>query len=374
MRYGPGAVEELPDLVRARGARRVLLVTGGRSFDASGAARILPRLAQVAAVERWSGVPESPDAADLLPGLQLFDRFRPDLVLAVGGGSVMDAAKLLCAYAGTTDLARLRDRIRAGGPVTTREPGLVAVPTTCGSGSEATSFAVVYLGEEKFSVAGPVLRPDVAVLDPQLVTTAPAYTRAAAGMDAVAQAVESLWAVGATDTSRRWARHALRLLLPAVERFATAPDVDGARAMVIGAHLAGRAIDISKTTGAHALSYAITKRYGVAHGHAVALTLGGFLHTHHDAEPSRLLVDPATHAAVMAELRRYFGARDGRTLREAFDRLARGTGLTLGLAAIGADTPEARASLASAVNVERLSNNPVRFTQKALVRLVNDVA
>jgi alcohol dehydrogenase len=373
VRYGAGAVDHVPDLVAGRGARRVLLVCGRRSFEASGAARMLPGLTRVAEVRRWSGVAANPDAADIVDGLRVVAAFRPDLVLGVGGGSALDTAKLLCAYAGVTDGAELRRRIRAGGRVTTRGPALVLVPTTSGSGSEATHFAVVYLGAEKFSVAGPALRPDTAVLDPALAISGPPYLRASAGVDAVAQAVESLWAAGATDTSRRWARHALRLLLPAVAPFVAEPSGDTAAAMAIGSHLAGRAIDISKTTAAHALSYGITKRYGVSHGHAVALTLGAFLEAHDRPAPERLRpgVDPTVHAAVMAQLRERLGAADGPGLREAFGALLRSVGLATDLAAVGAVTPEDRAALAASVNAERLGNNPVTFSDLELARLLD---
>jgi alcohol dehydrogenase len=374
VRYGVDAILRTPDVVTEVSARRVLLVCGGRSFEASGAARMLPDLEQVATVRRWSDFAPNTVAADLARGLEIMADLKPDLVLGVGGGSAMDMAKLLCAYAdlGGTGLA---EAIRAGGQVTSRRPGLVLAPTTSGSGSEATHFAVVYIGDEKFSVAGPVLRPDVTILDPGLSVSGSAYQRATSGIDAVAQAMESLWAVAATQASRRWARHALRLLLPAIETYVRTPSDEAARAMALGSHLAGRAIDISRTTAAHALSYGITKRYGVSHGHAVALTLGSFIECHERAAPERLRagVEPDVHAAVMAEIVGRLGAVDGRQARERFVDLMRRLGLDPSLSAAGAVTAEDRVALAAAVNAERLGNNPVAFTAADLTRLVGAI-
>src|SRR5699024_1895 len=121
------------------GARRVLLVCGRRSFEASGAATMLPQLQQVAQVRRWSDFSPNPDAADVARGVAEVAAFNPDLVLAVGGGSAMDMAKLLCAYAGRNE--PVTDLIRAGATITARSLGLVLAPTTSGSGSEATHFA-----------------------------------------------------------------------------------------------------------------------------------------------------------------------------------------------------------------------------------------
>jgi alcohol dehydrogenase class IV len=371
VRYGEGAVRQVPELVAGFGARRVLLVCGRRSFEASGAARILPGLLQVAAVCRWSDFAANPDASDLVSGLTLAEDFRPDLVLGVGGGSALDLAKLLCAFAGIPDAAKLAAAIRAGDRITGRDTRLVLVPTTSGSGSEATHFAVVYLGEEKFSVAGDPLRPDLAVLDPALSLSGSAHQRASSGIDAVAQAIESLWAVGATGRSRRWAGHALGLLLPAIESYVHQPTAPAARAMAIGSHLAGRAIDISRTTAAHALSYGITKRYGVSHGHAVALTLSGFLEVHTDPPPGSLRpgVDPATHREVMAEILGRLGAAGGADARARFQALVGRLGLAARLPEVGITTVESWRELVRMVNAERLGNNPVRFDQAGLAAI-----
>lgn len=372
VRYGPGAIAQVPQLVSGFGAGRVLLVCGARSFEESGAARMLPALERVARVRRWSGFAPNTDAGDLATGLAAMAELPPDLVLGVGGGSAMDMAKLLCAFSGVTDPDRLHAAIRAGDPVTGRQPRLVLAPTTSGSGSEATHFAVVYLGEVKFSVAGDPLRPDAAVLDPALSMSGSRYQRATSGIDAVAQAIESLWAVGATLRSRRWARHALGLLLPAIEGYVHRPDDRTARAMAIGSHLAGRAIDISRTTAAHALSYAITKRYGVSHGHAVALTLGSFIELHADAAPDRLRpgVDPSDHRRAMAEVRERLGATDGADARRRFGGLLDRVGLDARLPQVGPAGQDARRALAQAVNLERLGNNPVAVDREQLEAIV----
>jgi alcohol dehydrogenase class IV len=372
VRYGSHAIAATPRVVAELGARRVLLVCGRRSFEASGAVRMLPELERVAAVRRWSEFASNPDAADLAGGLAMVQDFQPDLILGIGGGTALDLAKLLCAFRGITDEAQLRETIRAGDRITGRALRLVLAPTTSGSGSEATHFAVVYLGEEKFSVGGDPLRPDVVILDPALTLSGSSYQKATSGIDAVAQSIESLWAAGATERSRRWARHALGLLLPAIEPFVTAPTDASARAMAIGSHLAGRAIDISRTTAAHAMSYAITKRYGVSHGHAVALTLGDFIEAHAGARAGALQpgIDPSGHRQVMGEILQRLGAVDGADARRRFRELMVRVGLAVRLSQVGVDTPDDLRGLVKAVNVERLANNPVRFDDDGLLAVI----
>jgi alcohol dehydrogenase len=370
--YGDGRVAEVADTVTSLGARRVLLVTGTRSFEASGAERLLPGLEAVAQVRRWNGFRPNTDSQDLVAGLQIVEDFVPDLVLAVGGGSAMDMAKLLCAYQGMTGTEQVLDAIRTGNKIERRQLALVLVPTTSGSGAEATRFAVVYIGDDKFSIAGPAMLPDAVVLDPTLTTSGSPYQRATSGIDAVAQAIESLWATGATDRSRGFARQALRLLLPNIETFVNEGGAEASRRMALGSHLAGRAIDISRTTAAHALSYGITKGYGVSHGHAVALTLGPFIESHAAAAPDDLQpgVDPDRHREVLSEVLHRLGAADATEVHERFTSLLRRIGLEPSLGAVGVEDAQQRDALVNGVNVERLGNNPVPFDEAGLTAIL----
>lgn len=366
---GPGAVDQLPALVAERGARHVLLVCGRRSFEASGAARVLPALQRTARVTRFDDFAPNTDAADLARGLALAADDPPDLVLGVGGGSAMDTAKLLAAWLGRTTLEEVHAAIRSGARIESREAALVLVPTTAGSGSEATHFAVVYIAHDKHSIAGPAMLPDAVVLDPDLPRSGSAHQRATSGIDAVCQATESLWAVGGTADSRRFARAALALLLEHLEGFVTDAASDHAVAVTHGAHLAGRAIDVSKTTAPHAMSYGLTKRHGIPHGHAVALTLGPWLEQHAEATVDQLRpkVDPGVHAAAVTDVLTAFGATDGRQARDRFTALLRGIGLEPSLTALGVADDEERQVLAAAVNTERLGNDPLAATTEDLV-------
>jgi alcohol dehydrogenase class IV len=370
--YGDRSVFRVPGHVHALGAKRVLLVCGRKSFEASGAAAMLPDLESVATVQRWSDFAPNTDAANLKSGLEVMQEFEPDVVIGVGGGSALDMAKLLCGF---RDVAQddVLGSIRSGFKTATRHERLVLVPTTSGSGAEATHFAVVYIGDDKYSIGGGAMRPDVIALDPTLAVTGSPYQRATSGIDAVSQAIESLWAVSATDRSRRFAKTALRVLMPAIERFVNDPDAESARAMCIGSHYAGRAIDISRTTAAHALSYGITKKYGISHGHAVGLTLGAFLEAHARPDADRLSpqVDRAAYADALADVLAALGAGTGREARTEFRLLMERIGLDPSLTAAGSATTAQRASLATSVNVERLLNNPVVFTATDLTNLLS---
>jgi alcohol dehydrogenase class IV len=369
---GSTALSSLADEIIASGSRRVLLVTGRRSFTNSGAEAGLARLSEACDVRRWSDVSPNTDSEELLEGLSIVSEYQPDYIIGVGGGSVMDMAKLLCAYPAGLDREELVAQIDGGGPLDERTIGLGLAPTTSGSGSEATHFAVVYIGAAKYSIAGPVLRADSIALDPTLSTSGTPHQRATSGMDAVCQAIESRWATGATRRSRRYADFALTLLLPAIRPF-VAGDDSHAPAMQIGSHLAGRAIDVSKTTAAHALSYAITKRFGVDHGNAAALTLGYFIEDHSGDDHSRLQasVPIESHEAAVARIRSALGALNGVEAKDSFLQLLDDLGLHSKLSSAGEVDDASLAEMAASVNVERLGNNPFTYSSDDLVDVLH---
>lgn len=266
------SLDDLPGLLKQLGIARPLVVI---SRDAIRAAGLDARLATLLSgldwteFDRFEPNPTSDQAAD---AAQTAVAHRADGILAIGGGSCMDVAK--GAAVGAPEPERLRLLTRAEGEPARPPLPVVAVPTTSGTGSETTHFAAIYVDGRKVSLAHPGLRPKAAILEVGLHEAMPRALAAVTGLDALCQAIESIWAVGSTDFSRVVAQRAGGLLAASIRSSVLRGDRASRRAMMIGAHLAGRAINISKTTAAHALSYQITQRFGVPHGHAAALTLG----------------------------------------------------------------------------------------------------
>jgi alcohol dehydrogenase class IV len=234
-----------------------------------------------------------------------------------------------------------------------------------------THFATVYVGTTKHSVAGAALLPDRIVLDPALAMTGSRYQRASSGIDALAQGIESLWSVGGDARSRDDADAAIRLMMPTLLAFADAPDREAASAMARGSQRAGDAINRSRTTLPHALSYAITQQVGLPHGHAVAHTLPAILGNHLAASDDAIVgVTPSEHRRTMERLVDALGASGPDDAVARVERLVRDLGLrdpaTSGHAAIVARVDQ----LAASVDPVRMHNNPVRFTPDALRALV----
>jgi alcohol dehydrogenase len=368
-----GAVRDLEGILAEVDPEAVALITGGESFRASGAADAVEPMLALRAVERISGARPNPTAEDVLAAVESLRACSPQLVVAVGGGSVLDLAKAARGLATAPDV---RHAVLTGEVVESSSPPLVAIPTTAGTGSEATHFSAVYVDGVKYSVGHPSFRPDYVILDPDLTASMSPRLTAETGLDALAQAMESSWSTRSTDASLEHARAALALAWTNLENAVHAPSPASRAGMCTAAHLAGQAIDISKTTAAHALSYALTIRYGVAHGHAVALTLGALLE-HNSGVSDVDCADPRGTEFVrmrIADILEIIGARDGATGRQMLTRLLGSLKLETTLSSLGIGTPEARREIVGSVDAERLANNPRALDSNQLTAIIDAIA
>lgn len=357
---GVGSIQQLGSVIEELRPERVLIVSGKKSYELSGSKKVLEGFLEGIDFQRYSDFEENPKFDDLIKGAQLVRKYNPDLVLAVGGGSVMDTAKIISVLPG--NLAQAERIVKGEEPVPGKIAPLAAIPTTSGSGSEATHFAVAYIGNDKYSVAGGVLLPDYVIVDPELTNSLPPYQTAVSGMDALCQAIESWWAKGATDESRRYAAEAIHLLYPNLEPAVNRPDPPVRLTMGKGAHLAGKAINISKTTAPHALSYGITTLYGIPHGHAVALTMGEFL----VYNAGQAAINSGSGLKVsMAELFNMLGCDHAEECRDQFQTLMKSVGLETKLGILAGDALDIQ-KLVDLVNPERLGNHPFAITKTGI--------
>ncbi|MCH5165432.1 MAG: iron-containing alcohol dehydrogenase [Clostridiales bacterium] len=202
----------------------------------------------------------NPVYEDVMKGVKAFEGC--DSIVSVGGGSAIDVAKaikyFLC--------------LDADGNFVYKNIKHYSVPTTAGTGSESTRYAVIYKDGVKQTLTHDALFPDVAVLVPQLLESLPPYQKKCTLLDALCHAIESIWSVNATEDSRQYAREAIELIKSNYKAYVSG-EASVIPKMLKAANLAGRAINISQTTAAHAMSYKLTSLYKIPHGHAVALTL-----------------------------------------------------------------------------------------------------
>lgn len=241
----------------------------------------------------YSGFQPNPTTGQAMEAASELAAAGTDLVIGLGGGSAMDVAKAARALPAPAEDGDLPQPL----PQAQRRLRLVLIPTTAGTGSEVTRFATLYKDGRKTSLDAEGVQADLSVVDPALTDTCPAPLTWSCAFDALAHSVESLWSVHSTRRSRLYAHAALSQLAPVLAEAGDIPTAEERDVISEASLLAGRAINITRTTAAHALAYPLTSHAGVAHGLACALNLTWLAPLVEDSDAGTV-VDPRGHDAV----------------------------------------------------------------------------
>jgi alcohol dehydrogenase class IV len=363
---GRGASGRLSEICRARGWSRAFVVSDRGVESAGLLARVLAPLADAGLLAgHCADVPPEPPLSDVARLVEQIRVASADVVIGLGGGSVMDAAKVAALAAlrggGPADYVGIG---RAGG----RGIPTILVPTTAGTGSEATSVAILTDTEAgtKVGVVDPSILADVAVVDPALTDGLPPAVTAAAGMDALVHAIEAFIARCATPIARGLALEAARQIGPALEQVCKHPDDRLARdAMATGSHLAGMAFANASCCAVHALALPLGGRFHIPHGVITGCFAGAVMR--HNAPACR-----DDFAALSTALG--WGALPPAAFAERLDATARSIGLRAALDRVVVPDAAVAPMARDAVNNRRLIDpNPVAVSEADADRIYRSV-
>lgn len=351
---GRGDYGLITKTIEGMGANKILCICGS-SFYRMPVKAAFDRLSKPAVF--FSDYTPNPCLEQIWEAKQLFRREQCDTLVAIGGGTAIDIAKCVKAFYSARFISEC-----AAKPTAPNHIKLLAIPTTAGSGSESTHFAVMYRGGEKISVRDISLLPDYVILEPALLDSLPRYQRISTMLDALCQSIESIWSLKASKESAKMAREAISAIMRHHSGYVE-NDEAANRAMQLAANLAGQAINITQTTAPHAMSYKLAALLHIAHGHAVALCL------------------PKVWKYMVKRLDQGKTGNPGIDLNKRFLDIASCMGERSPEAAImrledmlkiyqlspkSAFSDDSMELLVKAVNVERLENNPVPLDHDAL--------
>ena len=342
---------------------RIFLVTGKKSFKKSGAKALLSEYLKDKEVMRFSDFKTNPEMEDLKSGIEIFKSFKPEIVIAVGGGSVIDIAKLIniFSYQKFTPEKIINDKKNI------KKEGLklIAIPSTTGTGSEVTQFSVVYKDKKKYSVDHEYLTPTDFIIEPKLALSLPSYEMSCSAFDALSQATESFWSVNSSEESKSYSKKAIKLLIKSINPAIISRNLGDIKNLFLGANLAGRAINLTRTTAPHAFSYPLTSRFGIPHGHAVAVLLGKFFEVNSNPLPENI-VDQRGKKYLDEMSRELFDLFECKTSQECekywYD-LMKKLSLETNLKKLGINDMKDIHTIFNNVNFERLKNNPTLVTE-----------
>lgn len=364
--FGDHALLQFPQIPLVRRAKRIDCILGMHSARASG---ILDRFLQLvsthdAEIVLHEGVSAEPTPESAQGMISSVQNQTDTLIVAIGGGSVIDVAKVI-GFCAMQPSCRVRDALRSLPAFPASSIPVIAIPTTAGTGSEVTPWSVLWDREEekKYSLAHPFLFPAYAIVDPVLTYSTPASLTAVTGMDAFTQACEAYWNRNSNSMSDDLALSAIRRIYTALPlAVKNGQDASSRHAVMLGSLEAGMAFSQTRTAACHSISYPMTIKFGVPHGQAVALTLPSVLVLNAQAQPERA-----------PEFCKALGAPDVQTAADGIRQLMQSIHLSTTLSSAGMTADDIEYIIQNGFTPARMDNNPFRFTAESLRTMLHSI-
>ena len=392
--------EELKTLFMEKSWKRVFLVAG-KSFLRLPIGQDLEEIFSDLDLRTYhfSSFQANPLLEDVEKGIEAFSDFQGDVILAVGGGSALDTAKCIKLFSGLSkEKSYLEQEYREN------DIPLVVHPTTAGTGSESTPYAVIYKDGEKCSVEHESIYPRYRIEDARSLKTLPLFQKKATLLDALSHAMEAIWSKYSNEDSRSYAKEAISLMLkhykaylmqgaeaegevsaetelkgmaeannpaekaiaeannPAEKAIVEASNLAG-KAIAEASNLAGKAIAVTRTTAGHALSYKLGSLYQLPHGLATAV-VNRSLYPFMCREKSRMI-----HPENLLFLAKCFLAEKEEEGAKRYREILEDLEITPSLSVKAGDLE----NLVSAVNPERLSNHPIALREEDIRLLYKEI-
>lgn len=359
--------EDIKKFIQDKSFKKIFLLCGKKSFVNSGAESFFKKVLSNKDIKIYYKNSELPILEELIDIIKKIKEYKPDLILAVGGGAVIDYAKIANLVDVRTDLSDLIKNYSY--PFKKKFTKLSVIPTTAGSGAEVTSNAVIYVDNIKYSFESELLVPDNFFLIPEFLISAPNKIKSSSGFDAIAQALESLISKKSNNISVEYASKSLRISVNSYISFINNPNLKNAAEMSIASNLAGKAISISKTTVPHAVSYPFTSLHNISHGHAVSLFFESFFKFNYDYIEKSL-----TPFDLKKRFDLIFNLFDVKNINEFTSKIAlikKKANIEDNLIKLNINIQNCSEDIIKGVNLLRLGNNPVKIGENDIMKIIS---
>ena len=325
------------DFISNKKFDKIFVITGYNSFYKSGADKFLKKIIDIKKTYIFFKKKTLPDIIELKYLIKELRKFKPDLIIALGGGCALDYAKIANVFYNEENIEK---KIKKSEYLFKNKLStLIAIPTTAGSGAEVTPFAVLYINNIKYSIEHRLVKPDYFFIAPQ-----------------------SLISIKSNRRSIQFSKQSLELSLENYNNYIHKPTKDNVFKMSLAANLAGKAISIAKTNAPHALSYPFSTLYNVSHGHAVSLTINqfmvlGYLNSEKSTAPFDL-------RKRFYEIFKTLKVKNIYEFDLLLKNLKRAGSLEGDYHKLGINMSQDYGKIMSGVNAQRLNNFPIKISKK----------
>ena len=361
-------LKEFKNLVIKSYYNRVLIVSGKKSFNLSGAKKIIKEIFQKVEKSFYFKKSNLPEVNELKNLITLINKYKPNLIIAIGGGGVMDLAKI--ANAMHSELNIKKCIIKDDYNLKNNYCDLISIPTTAGSGAEVTTNAVIYVGKKKFSIEGDNIKPKHAILMPSLIISNTKKIISSSAFDCLSQSVESMISVKSNTESINYSKKSIKLFLENYKNFIQKKSLNQFYKISLAAYFSGKAISITKTTAPHAVSYPFTSYYGIHHGHAVSLTLNEFLEFNYkNSSKSKTKFNLLNRYHLLFKI---FKVKNINELIKEINKIKSNLKVINDLNFLNKNIDKNLNLIVKNVNVQRLTNNPVEVKSIDIYNLLKN--
>ena len=361
------SIDDIKIFLNDKSFKKIYILCGKNSFKNSGTLDFFNKFNTNKNFKLFYKKSKIPILEELIEIINSIKLFKPDLILAVGGGAILDYAKIANTIDVRSDLVELI--INCSYPFKKKYTKLAVIPTTAGSGAEVTSNAVIYVDGIKHSFESELLIPDNFFLVPEFLISAPNKIKASAGFDAIAQALESLVSKKSNDQSVNYASKSLRVSINSYISFLNEPNLKNATEMSIAANFAGKAINISKTTVPHATSYPFTSLFNISHGHAVGLFFEKFFKFNYEnLDISEVSFDLKKRFDLIFNL---FDVSNIDDFNSKISSIKKQAKLEDNLQTLNINIKQSSDDIIKGINLLRLGNNPVKIGEKDIYNIIS---
>ena len=371
---GTKSIDVLKTIINNLNISNIFLCTGRKSYENSGFKKLIESVIEDRNFYRFSENSPNPTIEEVNEGVNVFKKNDFDCVIAVGGGSVIDAAKMITFFA-HQDFTPEDYFLKKENLIHKKTIPLIAIPTTSGTGSESTQFATVYINKKKFSLDNELILPTFATIDPIFTKDLTKHITAYTGMDALSQAIESYWNINSTDISKEYSRKSIELLINNLEIAFNNPTDEIRLKIAEGANLAGRAIQITKTTAPHAVSYPMTAHFNIPHGQAVGLTLPYFFEFNYNVDSESLLDTRGVDYVkkTIGEINQFLGTKTCNETKKFLINLMTKLELKTSLKQFNISKDNISIIIRDGLSPSRVKNNPRLLTQANLQSILEQI-
>jgi len=352
--FGKGKLGKLKELTTSK---KVLIVSD-ENLKKLGFVQRLKSLLSDSEVFEFCEVEPNPSCETVDRGAVIIRKFGIDTVIALGGGSVMDSAKAIACL--LSNEGNMKEYLNKDKIFNSRIAKLICMPTTSGTGSEVTNVGV-YTDKQngaKKALVSEFFWSDYAIVDPEFTYNLPQSVTSSTGLDALAHAIESYWAISSQPVSESLAMKSIELVLNNLEKAYLYQDTNSREKLSMASLLAGMAFSQTRTTILHAISYPLTNIYNVPHGFACAISMAEIIKINYTGAKEK-----------MDKLIKYLGYDSVITLVDTVERLLKVINAPRKLSEVGVKAEELERLAEISLSVPIADLNPVKIAHKQLVEI-----